>query len=125
MAQIRHQQEMLTDAGADVCLEAANRALDAVRARPEASGQTVAGRVGSYGTYNMHDCKNHEDLPVSLEVSVDDLGQQRRLTLVAESGWPFDNIAERVAVQYEARLPQALARVHAAITEALTPVGVS
>jgi hypothetical protein len=125
MAQIRHRQEMLTDAGADVCLEAASRALDAIRARPQATGLTVTGGVGSYGMYNMHDCKNHEDLPVSLEVTVDDLGRERRITLVAESRWPFENIAERVVGQYETRLPQLVARIHGTISQALTPVGVS
>jgi hypothetical protein len=125
MAQIRHQQEMLTDAGRELCLQMAGRALDEVRARPQQGDGCVTGAVGSYGMYNMHDCRNNADLPVSLTVTVDDLDGQCRLIMVAESRWPFENLVERTAGQYHARCEELVDRVRGSIAGALTPVGVS
>lgn len=124
MTQITQQREILTDAGTDRCLEAASRALDAVRANPQADDRAVTGAVGSYGAYNMHDCKNHEDLPVALTVTIDDHGAQRMVTVVAESRWPFETPTERTVGQYGARCEQLVARLHDSISEALAPVGI-
>lgn len=124
MAQITRQQEILTGAGADRCLEAASSALDTVRATPQATDRTVAGEVGSYGMYNMHDCKNPAELPVALTVTVDDLGARRTVTVVATSRWPFETPTDRVIGQYEARCEQLVARLHDSISEAVAPAGV-
>jgi hypothetical protein len=124
MAHVSQQQELLTDAGPDLCRDAVTRALEGMHAKPLAEGSTITGQVGSYGMYDFHGRKHPEELPVSIAVTIDDVGPQRRLRIVAESHWPFDEIEDWMAADYQDRCQQLVTALKDSTAAAITPVGV-
>jgi hypothetical protein len=125
MAHVTQQQELLTDARQDQCLQAAEHALAGIHAHPsEPSGGTITGAIGSYGMYDYHSRKHPEYLPLSLAVTVVDLGAQRRVRIVGESSWPFEALDEWIEADYRKRCEQLVTMLHGSIAEALTPVAV-
>lgn len=122
MAHVTSQQEFLTDAGPDQCLEAANSALAGIHSHPsEPAGGRITGQVGSYGMYDYHARKHPEELPVALAVAVEDLGAQRKVTVMAESAWPFEAVDEWVEKDYQARCQQVVAMLQASIAQSVKP----
>jgi hypothetical protein len=122
MAHVMRQQEFLTDAGQDQCLQAAEGALAGVHSHPsEPSGGKVTAELGSYGMYDYHARKHPEYLPVSLAVGVEDMGAQRKVTVFVDSRWPFESLDEWIEGDYKKRCEQLVAMLQASITQALTP----
>jgi hypothetical protein len=124
MAHVSEQQEYLTGAGPDLCRDAVIRFLEGIHAKPQASGSTVTGQVGSYGMYDFHGRKHPQELPVSITVAIEDQGPARRVTMVAESQWPFESLDDWMAADYRTRCREIVATIQEAIAEATTPVAV-
>ena len=122
MAHVMQQQELLTDAGMDQCLQAAEHALSGIHAHPsEPSGGKVTAELGSYGMYDYHARKHPEYLPVSLAVAVEDLGAQRKVTTMVDSHWPFESLDEWIEGDYQKRCQQLLTMLQASIAQTLKP----
>jgi hypothetical protein len=121
MAHVTQQQEFLTDAGQDQVIQAAQHALAGIHSHPsEPAGGKISAELGSYGMYDYHARKHPEYLPVALAIAVDDLGAQRKVTIVVDSHWPFENLDEWIEDDYKKRCQQLAAMLQASITQGLT-----